>query len=82
MKNPKRWKSYDPRRAMVESRHQAIQEIVAELGRIPPGREMAALLQERGFGVEHVQVSKDYKTLALKTPRVSRRHTAALQTAG
>jgi hypothetical protein len=67
------------RRAIVESRHRVIREIVAGLGRIPPCREMAAILQGRGFGVGHVKVSQDYKVLDLKTPRVSRRDTAARQ---
>jgi hypothetical protein len=40
---------------------------------------MSGLLNDRGFQVEHVQVSCDYKLLNMKTDRVRQREAQAAQ---
>lgn len=52
-------------KARIELRTQAIGEIVGSLGRLPPYRQMARLLQGRGICTSHVQVSRDYARLKL-----------------
>jgi len=42
---------------------QAMERIIQQLGMRPTTRQMAQLLGQEGFGVSHVQVFKDYRTL-------------------
>lgn len=56
-----------------ENRRQAIKDIVRELGRVPPVREMASMLKERGAEGNKDSVSKDYVFLKLETTRQERK---------
>jgi hypothetical protein len=48
-----------PRTANVrERRRAALGEVVAQLGRVPSGREMETSLKARGFDVSHVTITQ------------------------
>jgi hypothetical protein len=47
----------------ADHRRQAVREILDAMGRVPPCREMAELLRQRGIQISHVQVSRDYLNL-------------------
>ena len=51
------------------ARHAMILRLVNHSGQVPPCRAMARLLNDIGFPVGFVQVSKDYRALSLKSQR-------------
>ena len=57
------------RRRTTEERHGVIRAIVAQLGRVPPTREMAGYTTAQGFEVNHTSIWRDYKTLGLDPPK-------------
>lgn len=56
-------------RQVVQARRAAIQAIIAEVGRVPPVREMARVLSTKGFGCNHQTAFKDYRALGIKRER-------------
>jgi hypothetical protein len=53
----------------IQERRGALQAIIAGIGHVPPVREMARLLGERGFSGNHQTTFTDYKALGLEWDR-------------
>lgn len=55
------WKA--PRDGKKQMRQVLIREIIAQLGRVPPVRDMAILIAEKGITVSSVSIWKDYREM-------------------